>query len=215
MKLDQLVELAERESSKLKDTVSIIGAFRDVKTHYDTVYKDLKDQLSSKLDNEIKQLSELKKEFIYSSEGQHKRVIQVGSSKIFLKFDFGYGAKSKFGVQTKLNVERSDTNSVFFIELSPSEDFKAEPIDLDYPLNSKIERYGQQSNKELSTSDLTQIENYIQYLKLNIEYIENLKLEDCMYYLIQNSNAFHRPIFDSFSFQEVLEKALSLAPNLK
>lgn len=215
MKLDQLVELAKTDSSKLDKTASILEEFNKTKTRYEAAYKHLKDEMRNQVGIEIRNLADLRSEFHYSSE-EKESIIHIKDTKVSLNFEFGYGSNySKFGYRTRLSIHRSDTQSGFFIDLSPTEDFKVEPIYLDMSLQHKIEQRGRQKNKELNTDDLANIEKYINYLKLNIEYIESRDLEDCMYYLINGSNANNKPTFDSFHFQEVVERALSLAPNLK
>lgn len=214
MKLDQLVELAKTDSSKLDTTASIVEEYNKTQARYDEACKNFKDELRNQIDTEIRNLADLRSEFHYSTE-EKERIIQIKDTKISLNFEFGFGSYTRFGNRIKLTIHRSDTQSNFFIDLAPAEEFKEESIHLDLALRHKVEQYGRLKEKEFNADDLVNLEKYINYLKLNIEYIESRDLKGCMYYLTNSSSAMFKPTFETSSFQEVVERALSLAPNLK
>lgn len=211
--LDQLIALANEDSLKLKDISSILSNMENTQVKHQRSLEVLNKQLQDKFNDAVNDFSVLKHEFKLTEKDEEK-IIQVGDSNIFLKFAYGLNAEKKYGIRSRLEIIRSDIKAIFFIELCPAEDFKAqnEYRTLEMLLQHKLANRQRGEDVELSTADLQQIEEYTIYLQNEIDRIRKLDLEDYMFYLFTQQ---HNKVIESFHLQETVEKALGLARNLK
>lgn len=211
--LDQLIALANEDSLKLKDISSILSNMENTQIKHQRSLEVLNKQLQDKFNDAVIDFSALKQEFKLTEKDEEK-IIQVADSNIFLKFVSGLSAESKYGIKNRLEIIRSDKKSIFFIDLSPVEDFKAQNDyrTLEMDLRYKLANRQKQKDVELNTEDLLQIEEYTNYLQNEIEKIRKLDLDDYIFRLFTQQ---HNKVIESFHIQETVEKALGLAHNLK